>query len=157
MLVKWPGTVQPGSLCDDYLIIEDYFPTILEMAGIRNYQVVQQVDGISFMPMLKQEGSTATDRDLIWHYPNKWGPSGPGIGSTSTIRSGDWKLIYYYKDQQFELYNIPDDIGEQRNLAGSYPDKVTELAGRLSFYLMDVNAHRPTLRASGELAPWPGE
>lgn len=157
MLVKWPGTVQPGSLCGDYLIIEDYFPTILEMAGIRNYQVVQQVDGISFMPMLKQEGTTATGRDLIWHYPNKWGPSGPGIGTTSTIRSGDWKLIYYYKDQQYELFNISDDIGEQHNLADSHPEKVAELAGKLASYLRDVNAQRPTFKTTGEKAPWPGE
>ncbi len=157
MLVKWPGIVQPGSSCDDYVIIEDIFPTILEMAGIGSYDVVQEVDGISFVPMLKQEGSTVENRDLIWHYPNKWGPSGPGIGSTSTIRSGDWKLIYWYKNQKIELYNLAEDIGEQHNLAEKHPEKVTELASRLGSYLQSVNAMRPSFKSTGELTPWPGE
>ncbi len=157
MLVKWPGIVQPGSLCNDYLIIEDYFPAILEMAGIGNYDLVQQVDGISFIPMLKQEGTTADDRSLIWHYPNKWGPTGPGIGATSTIRKGDWKLIYYYKDQQFELFNIKEDIREKNNLAGREPGIVKRLASELGEYLRKVNAHRPSFKATGEPVPWPDE
>ena len=32
MLVKWPGVVKANSICNDYLIIEDFFPSILEMA-----------------------------------------------------------------------------------------------------------------------------
>lgn len=36
MIVSWPGVVAPGSKCNDYLLIEDFYPTILEMAGIKN-------------------------------------------------------------------------------------------------------------------------
>lgn len=157
MLVKWPKVVYPGSVCDDYLIIEDYFPTVLEMAGINNYELVQQVDGISFMPMLKQEDKSAENRNLIWHYPNKWGSTGPGIGTTSTIRSGDWKLIYYYKYQHFELYNITEDIGEENNLENKFPEKVNELSIKLGKYLRKVNARRPVFKATGRPAPWPDE
>ena len=53
MIVRWPGVVKPGSKCDKYLIIEDFYPTILEMAGIRGYKTVQPIDGVSFMPLLK--------------------------------------------------------------------------------------------------------
>lgn len=36
MIVSWPGVVAPNSKCNDYLLIEDFYPTILEMAGIKN-------------------------------------------------------------------------------------------------------------------------
>ncbi|TLX71934.1 sulfatase [Labilibacter sediminis] len=157
MIVKWPGVVQPATQCDDYLIIEDFYPSILEMAGITNVKTKQVVDGKSFLPMLLQEGTTAENRDLFWHYPNKWGGHGPGIGTTSTIRSGQWKLIYWYKDQHFELFNIHQDIGEKNNLATEKPQLVKELAKKLGDYLRSMNAQRPRLKENGQLLPWPDE
>ncbi len=155
MIVKWPGKVKPGSKCDDYLIIEDFFPSILELAGIKNYKTIQIVDGKSFVPMLLQKGPTAGNRNLIWHFPNKWGPTGPGIGTTSTIRSGDWKLVYWYKDQKSELFNIKEDIGENNDLAVSKPDQVRELSKILGDYLRSVDAQRPVMKKTGKVAPWP--
>jgi len=157
MIVKWPGTTQAKSICNDYLIIEDFYPTILEMAGVTNCNPVQNVDGISFVPMLKNTGTTMENRDLFWHYPNKWGASGPGIGTSSTIRSGDWKLIYFYKDQHLELYNITEDIGEHNNLAEKQPDKTKTLAIKLGKYLRSVNAQRPTFKETGKSVDWPDE
>jgi arylsulfatase A-like enzyme len=157
MIVAWEGVVRPGSSNDDYLIIEDCFPSILKIAGIKDYRTLQKVDGISFLPQLREEGSTAGGRGLVWHYPNKWGGEGPGIGTTSTIRKGDWKLIYWYRDGKFELYNLREDTGESNDLAGSEPQKLRELALELSEYLRSVEAHRPLFRATGEAAPWPDE
>jgi arylsulfatase A-like enzyme len=157
MIVRWPGKVQPGTRCSDYLIIEDFFPTILEMAGIENYATVQQVDGKSFIPMLLHTGNSSAGRDLYWHFPNNWGPTGPGIGATSTIRSGDWKLIYFYEDGLFELYNITNDIGELNNLAGQQPAKVKEMALNLGKYLRGAKAQRPLYKSTGKPVPWPDE
>lgn len=157
MLAKWPAKTKPGSVCNDYLIIEDFFPTILEMAGVCPCEAIQPVDGKSFIPMLLQNGTTAKNRDLVWHYPNKWGAEGPGIGTTSTIRNGDWKLIYWYRDQRFELFNIREDIREQNNLANMYPDIVKDMAFRLGNYLRSVEAGRPSLRSTGSPVPWPDE
>jgi len=157
MIVKWHGKVEPQSTCDDYLIIEDFFPTILEMAGVDDYSTVQKVDGKSFLPMLTQKGTTAMGRDLYWHFPNKWGASGPGIGTTSTIRSDDWKLIYYYRDRHFELFNIREDIRELDNRAAEHPEKVKELAAKLGNYLREVDAQRPVYKDSGKKAPWPDQ
>lgn len=52
MMVYWPGVTQPQTECDKYVIIEDFFPTILGMAKIKRYHTVQRVDGISFIPLL---------------------------------------------------------------------------------------------------------
>jgi arylsulfatase A-like enzyme len=155
MIVKWPGKVAPGSVCNNYLIIEDFFPTILEMAGIKKYKTVQSIDGKSFVPLLLEKESSAVYRNLVWHFPNKWNAEGPGIGTTSTIRIGDWKLIYWYKDQKFELYNIQEDIGENNNLAQKYPEKVKVLAKKLGRYLRKVEAQRPVFKSTGKEVPWP--
>ena len=94
MIVKWPGVVQQASVSRNYLIIEDFFPSILEMANIQDYKTVQPIDGLSFVPILKGKQPGSRDRALFWHYPNNWGPTGPGIGASSTVRRGNWKLIY---------------------------------------------------------------
>lgn len=158
MIVKWPGVVKPSSVCDEALIIEDFFPSILEIAGINDYQTQQVIDGKSFVSKLKRDPNKMnTTRNLFWHFPNKWGGKGPGIGTTSSIRSGDWKLVYWYKDQHFDLFNIKEDIGEHENLVDKYPEKVRELSKELGTYLRSVDAQRPSFKSSGELVPWPDE
>jgi arylsulfatase A-like enzyme len=157
MIVRWPGKVKPASVCNDCVIIEDFFPTILEMAGIRKYKTVQPLDGKSFVPLLERKGLSSAPRDLYWHFPNKWGAEGPGIGATSTIRSGDWKLIYWYADQRFELFNLRNDLGEKNNLAVQEPAIVRNLAEKLGQYLRQVKAQRPLLKSTGREVPWPEE
>jgi len=157
MIVKWPGVIEPGSICHEYLIIEDFFPTILELAGIAAYETIQPIDGISFVPLLRQTGNINPKRDLFWHFPNNWGPTGPGIGTTSTIRSGDWKLVYWYEDRHFDLFNIKKDIGELNNLAAQEEERVRELAGKLGKFLRNVNAQRPSYKENSIPAPWPDE
>ncbi len=156
MLVKWPGITTAQSEVNDYVIIEDFFPTILEMCGITEAQTVQNVDGQSFVPLLK--GQTATpERALFWHYPNEWGPSGPGIGAYSAVRKGSWKLIYYHLQQDFALYNLDQDISESKNLAESNAEKLQELAQILSNYLKGSDAQMPSYKQSGQPVPWPSE
>jgi len=157
MIVKWPGTIEPGSKWNGYLIIEDFFPTILEMAGISSVETIQPIDGKSFMPILKGKDNTINSRSLFWHFPNNWGPKGPGIGATSTIRKGDWKLIYYYEDQSYELFNIQEDLGEYHNLAAEYPQKVDSLSRELTHFLKSVDAQRPSFKTTGEPCPWPNQ
>ncbi len=157
MIVSWPGVTEHGSATDDYLIIEDFFPTILEMAGIQNYKTVQKIDGQSFTSILKGEKSSVDERPLFWHFPNNWGPTGPGIGATSTIRKGDWKLIYYHANQSFELFNIPKDIGESTNLANDEIEIKNSLARELAEYLRTVNAQMPIEKSTEKQIPWPDE
>ncbi len=158
MIVKWPGVVQPQTVNDNYLIIEDFYPTILEMAGVENYRPVQQVDGESFVYLLKNNEPEQTGhRPLFWHYPNQWGPTGPGIGAFSAVRLGDWKYIYYHVDQRVELFNLKNDIGESVNLAEENPGKASELATVLTAYLQESNAQMPSLKSAGTQVPYPGQ
>ena len=157
MIVSWPGVTQPSSRCDRYLLAEDYFPTILEMAGITDWKVPQTIDGVSFVPLLKQTGDPSEGRSLYWNCPNLWGEAGPGIGATCSIRQGKWKLIYFYETGQKELYDIPADISEQHNLAASHPEVVKRLSKDLGNFLRSSGGQRPSFKATGKPCPWPDE
>ncbi len=155
MLVSWPGVVKPNSICSQYVIIEDFFPTLLEIASAKTDKIVQQVDGVSFVPYLKNPEKKDQQRSLIWHYPNRWGGTGPGINYASAIRKGDWKLIYMMKDQKIELYNLADDIGEMNDLSQSNPAKTKELAKELTDKLKKWDAQMPTFKKDNAVVKWP--
>lgn len=155
MIVYWPEVTAPRSECNKYLIIEDFYPTILEMAQIKRYHTVQHIDGVSFVPLLKGTGDSSKKRSLYWNFPNGWGKPGPGFGASCTIRKGDWKLIYYYGTQKKELFNIAEDISEKHNLAEEYPDMLRRLSKELSVYLRQKKAQRPSFKDTGEPVPWP--
>lgn len=157
MIVYWNGVVKPGSKCNKYVIIEDFYPTILEMAGVKKYKTVQKIDGKSFVPLLKGNGDPSKGRKLYWNFPNLWGNTGPGIGATCTVRDGDWKLVYYYRTGNKELFNIKNDIGEKVNMNQQRPDLVKLLSKELGSYLRKVRAQRPIFKKIGKPCPWPDE
>ena len=157
MMVCWPGVVEGSSRCNDYVIIEDFFPTILEMAGIRHYRVPQTVDGRSFVPLLKGTGNPSLKRSLIWNYPHVWGNRGPGIDNNCAIREGDWKLIYDYQSGRKELYDLRHDISELHDQASTRPDLVRRLSRKLGKRLRAMKAQRPSFKATGQPCPWPDE
>ena len=156
MIVRWPGVVDSSSVCDRYLMIEDFYPSILEMAGI-NQEMPAGVDGVSFVPLLKGTGDPSEGRALVWNFPNIWGNDGPGINLNCAIRKGDWKLVYYYQTGRKELFNISEDIGEETDLSGINPLKVRELSSELGRCLRSVGADRPSFKGSGMPCPWPDE
>src|SRR5699024_697003 len=159
MMVRWPGVTKAGSVANQYVAVWDFFPTILQIAGIQKYKTIQKVDGKSFVPVLKNPDYSDTDRTLIWHFPDNWGGDQgvSGYAWTSAIRKGNWKLIYLQKQGELRLYNLKDDIKEQHNLAKRYPDKVKAMAHLLTKKLKKANAQMPIIKATGKKVPWPTE
>lgn len=137
-LVRWPGVLSPGSVSDQPVCSIDVFPTIMEAAGV-DLPGDREIDGLSLVNHLKSAGETSLDRDeLIWHFPHYRHKPGP----YSIIRKGDWKLIHFYEGIQ-ELYNLKDDLSEEKNLVEAMPDKVKELEQRLMERLKGMNAKLP--------------
>lgn len=158
MIVKWPHVTKPGSKVNAPVIIEDFFPSILEMAGLKNQKLQQDLDGKSFVPLLKGADNINKDRLFVWHYPHRWLPEeGPGINYFSAARMGDWKLIYDYKNQKLELYDLINDIGEHNNLALKKPEITKKLAKELSGQLKKWNTIMPTYKENGKPVAWPDE
>ncbi|MBN1341972.1 MAG: sulfatase [Phycisphaerae bacterium] len=139
MIVRWPGVVKAGSVCNVPVTSTDFFPTILDMAGAKP-EAGRALDGVSLVPLLKQTGGIA-DRALFWHYPH-YHPG--GAKPSGAIRKGDFKLIERYEDGSVELYDLEKDIGEKDNLAAKMPGKAAELRKELDDWLKSVDAQMPT-------------
>ncbi len=135
--IQAPGITKPGSINATPVIGTDFYPTLLELAGLP-LKPEQHLDGVSLAPLLK--GGTIEERDLFWHYPH-YAPH--GRGPSSWMRSGDWKLIHYWEDGRDALYNLAEDVGEQNDLAAKNPEKAKELRSRLDRWLADVGAKIP--------------
>jgi arylsulfatase A-like enzyme len=120
-IVRYPGRVTAGSSSDRVSGFEDWMPTLLEIAGAGN-AVPTNIDGISLAPTLL--GKQQEPRPLLYR-------EFPGYGGQQTIRVGDWKAVRQNMRKgnlDIELYNIADDIGEQRDVAAQHPDVVDRLA-----------------------------
>lgn len=156
MIVKWPNLIEPKSESSQYIMIEDFFPTILEISGLKNYESVQEIDGISFFPLFKNSALKNDYRKLIWHFPHKWIPTdAPGINYKSAIRQGDWKLIYDMKSEKKELYNLKKDIGEENDLSQKYPETVNHLSQLLGEQLEKWNSQMPFNKIKNKVVPYP--
>jgi arylsulfatase A-like enzyme len=138
LIIRWPGVTRPDSFCTVPVTSTDFYPTMLEMAGLDPIPE-QHVDGVSIVPLLR--GEDTLDRDAVyWHYPHYSNQGGtPGC----SIRAGDWKLIEFFEDQSVELYNLRRDIGEEHDMAAQKPDLVERLQAKLHQWLEDVDARIP--------------
>lgn len=157
MMAYVPGITKAGTVNTNPVMIEDFYSTILDMAGVKNPTTVQTVDGKSFYDLLK-DPSIKRDRTIYWHFPNLWGESVDkeyGYGATSAILDGKYHLIYTWETQRLRLYDVSTDIHENVDLASRMPKKTAELAKKLGDYLRSVNAQRPSLKATGALIDWP--
>lgn len=135
--IKAPGVTRPGSTCNTPVIGTDFYPTILQLAELP-LRPKQHVDGISLVPLLK--GGKITSRPLFWHYPHYGNQGGE---PSSIIREDDWKLIHYWEDNRNELYHLPDDIGEQHDLARQETARTALLWAELEAWLKATGAKIP--------------
>ncbi len=108
----WPSRIAAGSVSDTLLAGYDWLPTACELA---NVETPASIDGISFVPTLLGE-SQHVHEYLYWSY-----------GVKQAIRKGDWKAVKLGPDVPLELYNLRNDIGEERNVASENVDLAGEL------------------------------
>ncbi len=140
MAIKWSGQVKAGSECRIPVTTDDFFPTIMNAAGIK-YDV-EAIDGVNLVSLIKQKGSVNRDA-LFWHYPHY---HHQGYEPASAIRMGDYKLIEWHEktllglDNQVSLFNVRDDVGETNDLADKMPEKVEQMRQRLNEWRQEVGA-----------------
>lgn len=142
--VNWPGVTEAGSKSDEPITAVDLFPTICEMSGAP-IPPSQELDGKSILPILQSKQTTLGEneqpRAIFWHFPcylqsyrNVIDEQRDPLFRTrpcSVVRKGDWKLVQYFEDNQIELFNLKNDIGETNNLRDRNPEKAKELLDSL--------------------------
>lgn len=119
-LVKWPGNTAPGSSSDHMLAGYDLFATFAELVG---QDMPGGKDGISFLPAVLGRIDRQERHDYVVYASFFWGPS--------LVSEDGWKLRRINKTDTFQLYYLPDDYREERDLASQRPDKVAELAAKM--------------------------
>jgi len=134
-IVKWPKKIKAGLVSDAIITSVDFYPTLLELAGVEKPN--QVLDGKSILPEL-MENKYDPERAIYWHYPvfHHDVPMG-------AIRKGDWKLIENFVSGKFSLYNLKADISEAMDLSDLYPEKTLELTHLLKTWQKEVKAEFP--------------
>jgi arylsulfatase A-like enzyme len=128
-IVKWKGVIKPQSVSHRVCGFEDWFPTLLDLTG--KPTLAQDLDGISFAPTLR--GETQPEREFLYR-------EFPSYGGQQVVRSGKWKMVRQDLNPKanakkkgkvtaprLELYDLKNDIGETKDLAGEHPEIVERL------------------------------
>jgi arylsulfatase A-like enzyme len=160
-LARWPAVIRPGSHTNVPVSGIDFMPTFAEIAGVPKPQN-QPVDGLSILPVFREEQFSA-DRTLFFHFPlylsgqkdvsralpvyNSDELFWRAVPSTTLIK-GDWKMIYYYEYDNYELFNLEVDVSERNNLAEQYPEIERALLKEIHEWVNETNAPLPNVPAS---------
>ena len=135
--------IQPNSWSHVPIVGYDLFPTFCNWAKIPQDQLPRNIEGGSFAHILPKDGQGEISRSrngLFFHFPHYQSEDGP----QSSVRDGNWKLIYFYEDQHAELFNLESDISERTNLAPKDPNRTMAMQSQLESYLREINAQFPT-------------
>ena len=124
-IVRWPGQVKSGSVCDQLVQQSDLMATFAAVLGTKLPDNAGE-DSVSLLPLLKGD-----------HRPVRDNAVSASIQGTPAVRSDSWKYIPAPgsggwgkggdQAQPVQLYNLADDVGESKNLAAARPDKVAEI------------------------------
>ena len=147
MAIRWPGMVRPGTVCDEPVIGIDLYPTILE-ATQTNLPVEVRLDGVSLMPLLNNSKTKLFRQAIYWHFPaylqgytKRHGPF--RTTPCGAVRMGDWKLIEYFEEGALELYNLKNDLGEEKNLVKSEASRAAQMHAILKAWRLATKAPVP--------------
>ena len=143
LIIAWPPLVEPGSSSGAIVQSIDFFPTLLEMTGVRAREG-QSFDGVSIVPAMRGD---PFEREAIFVHSPQYSAATLHRPGTS-VRRGDWKLIRFHCDgpgqqDRHELYNLAEDIGETADLAQQEPGIVGELGRLIDRFLADTEAVVP--------------
>jgi arylsulfatase A-like enzyme len=123
-IVRWPARIMEGQELATPVIGQDIFDAFRDPSGMS--------------PLF---GNAQPDRLLIWHAPH-YTPQGGK--PASSLRQGDYKLVYDYETKQSSQFNLATDPGEENDLTDTDPERSRELTRLLQSRLADMGAQLPT-------------
>ncbi|NQT16641.1 MAG: sulfatase [Planctomycetes bacterium] len=125
----WPGKVPAGRVCEEMATSMDVLPTFAYLAGSKP-PADRIIDGKDIRPLLFNEPGATTPHKVLYYYTGD---------VLHAVRSGPWKLFVPQEKPQRHphhrkkgpspamLFNVVEDIGSRRNVAGDHPEIVERL------------------------------
>ena len=113
MVVRWPGKVPAGKVSNAPWYYADVMPTLADLAGVKP---PKNIDGVSVLPTLLGKHQNLDDRFMYWESPP------PKLHQV--VRWRHWKARRRKQNKPLELYNLAEDLREERNVADQHPDVV---------------------------------
>ena len=141
LIMRWPGVIGEGVTSSVPVTGVDFYPTFVTLAG---GTPSGELCGKDIFKLLKAK----THRDMFWHFPaylESYLNGGKDFRATpySIIRSGKWKLIFYYEDDRVELFNLKKDFMEENECSTGNPQTVRRLQRKLYDWIEKTNAPIP--------------
>jgi arylsulfatase A-like enzyme len=140
LILRAPGRIEAGQVCEVPVTSVDFLPTMLAAAGIPVAQAAV-LDGIDLSPLFA--GESLPERSLYWYFPaylegytKQHGPW--RTTPTCAVRRGNHKLIEYFDDGSFELYDLEADAGESRNLLSTHGEVGEQLKQDMASWMKRV-------------------
>ncbi|MEE2640643.1 MAG: arylsulfatase [Planctomycetota bacterium] len=139
-LAQWPGTIPPGTRCDQTICHTDLLATAAEIVDCDLPDQAGE-DSVSILPLMKQPDHGPVREATVHH----------SINGSFSIRRGKWKLSFCpgsggwsqprpaearkKKLPSLQLYDLEGDLAEEDNLQGEYVQLVDEMTGLLRSYI----------------------
>lgn len=128
-MVRYPGVIKPGIKINEIVSNTDWAPTVLDIAGVKTPAEMQ---GVSFLPVLKQQTPADGKKDFYYHYYEY--PQPHHVSPHFGIRTKDHLLVRFYKGvESWELFDLQKDPAEHNNVYSDpqYKTTITDLKARL--------------------------
>ena len=167
-VVKWPAGITANITNTAPVMIEDIYSTVLSVAGV-NVEQRDDIDGMDWSKFFssKQVPEIFTNRSQFFAMPYQFEGTfyngadfiEGGVEPATSVISDKWKLIYFFTDERFELYNLADDRAEQVNLINQQPVQAQSLVALLDSKMKQHNFDdiMPKRSSDGSAINWPNE
>jgi arylsulfatase A-like enzyme len=127
-LMRWPAKIEPGTVCSEMVFSMDFLPTLANIAG-GTVPEDRVIDGRDITPLMYGEGDAASPHQAFFYYQGT---------ELHAVRAGKWKLHARRRvtwgepsKEVRELYDLAEDVGEEKNVYADHPDVVAQLEALL--------------------------
>ncbi|MDF1860707.1 MAG: sulfatase [Verrucomicrobiales bacterium] len=163
-LMRWPGKIPAGTVCDTPAMNIDLLPTMAHLIGAD--LPGKKIDGRNVWPILTGEEGATNPHDSYWVYYKQ--------NELQAVIRGDWKLVlphtyrtlgdgpggdkgrpskYTNLKSGLELYHIKEDIGEKKDMAAAMPEKVGEMMKFVEAARAELGDNLTKRKGSGNREP----
>jgi len=143
-IMRWPGHIPAGSVCDKIVSTMDILPTFARLAG-GEAPGDRVIDGHDIGPILSGDpdaGSAYDETGFYYYY----------VDQLQAVRSGHWKLYLPIEKRgrraqdenrtvEAELYDLREDIGETEEVSDRHPEVVRRLMALAEKAREDLGDH----------------